>query len=163
MASLLEDIGIQSEWITRIFAAEKLKLDFTVNSFITIDKFFNKKDKTGKTVRSGRLNQNRGAIIFSLGAYVGQTFIKNIPGAVWLTDDNDPQGEMTVCVKFPDGTTVRPMHMVMKRFQKGPEDSLYVRGHHLTKDYTNEPFIEACWEIAIEENYSTAKSWWNFW
>ena len=42
---------------------------------IEIDKFFNKHVKNGKPVKGGRLSNNLGAIIFSIGAYVGVTII----------------------------------------------------------------------------------------
>ena len=42
MASLLEDIHTQSKWIQRAFSADKLDLDFTIRSFIQIDRFFNR-------------------------------------------------------------------------------------------------------------------------
>ncbi|RYE55951.1 MAG: hypothetical protein EOP48_09095 [Sphingobacteriales bacterium] len=119
MATLLQDIKTQSDWITKAFATEKLELDYTIRSFIEIDKFFTKHSKDGKAIKGGRLTQNLGAIVFSLGSYVGQTIIKNVPGAVWQTDDNDPEGEITASVKLPDGAIIFPMQRIMKRFQNG--------------------------------------------
>ena len=143
MATLLQDIKTQSDWIAKAFAADKLKLDYTIRSFIEIDKFFNKHSKDGKAVKGGRLTLNLGAIVFSLGSYVGQTIIKNVPGAVWQTDDNDPEGEITASVKLPDGTIILPMQRIMRRFQNGSEDAVYVYGHRITKDYINEPFDQS--------------------
>lgn len=99
MATLLQDIKTQSDWVITAFAADKLKLDYSIHSFIEIDKFFNKHSKNGKAVRGGRLTQNLGSIVFSLGSYVGQTIIKNVSGAAWQTDDNDPESEITASVK----------------------------------------------------------------
>lgn len=128
MDTLLKDIETQSDWIIKAFAADKFKLDHTIHSFIEIDRFFNKHSKNGKAVKRGRLQQNVGAILFSLGAYVGQTMIKNVPGAEWQLDDDDPQGETTATVKFPDGAIIFPMERIIKRFQNGSEDAVYVYG-----------------------------------
>ena len=163
MATLLQDIKTQSDWITKAFATEKLELNYTLRSFIEIDKFFTKHSKDGKAVKGGRLTQNLGAIVFSLGSYVGQTIIKNVPGAVWQTDDNDPEGEITASVKLPDGTIIFPMQRIMKRFQNGAEDAVYVYGHHITKDYINEPFDPSFWNIASQEKDKAQKPWWKFW
>jgi hypothetical protein len=163
MPSLLKDIKSQSDWIVNAFKADNLKLDYSIHSFIEIDKFFNKHSKNGKAVKKGRLSQNLGAIIFSIGSYVGQTIIKNVPGALWQVDDNDPQGEITASVKFPDGTIMWPMQKVMKRFQNGSEDAIYVYGHHVTKEYIEEPFDESFWETTSDQNEVAKKPWWKFW
>lgn len=39
MATLLEDIKTQSEWIVKAFKSDSLNLDYTIHSFIEIDKF----------------------------------------------------------------------------------------------------------------------------
>lgn len=114
-------------------------------------------------MKGGRLTQNLGAIIFSLGSYVGQTIIRNVPGAVWQTDDNDPEGEITASVKLPDCTIVFPMQRIMKRFQNGSEDAVYVYGYHVTKDFINQRFDQSFWDITSEVNDNTKKPWWKFW
>jgi len=51
--------------------------------------------KNGKPTKNGRLSgQGFGPILFSIGAYVGETVVKNVKGSKWITDDNDPQGEI---------------------------------------------------------------------
>ena len=163
MAELLQDIKTQANWITKAFAADKLNLDYTVRSFIEIDRFFNKHSKEGKAIKGGKLTKNLGLIIFSLGSYVGETIVKNIPGAVWQTDDNDPEGEIKASVKLPDGTIIFPIQRVMKRFQNGSEDAVYVYGYHITKEYSNEPFDQSFWNISSEESSKLKKPWWKFW
>jgi len=163
MATLKEDIKKQSDWLVKAFAADKLKLDYTIHSLIEIDKFFNKHTKNGQPVKRGRLSSNLGPIIFSIGSYVGQTIIKTIPKAVWQTDDKDPEGELTASVKLPNGTIIWPMQKVLKRFKNGSEDSIYVYGHELTKDKTKEPFDKSYWDIDKNDNKSTTKPWWKFW
>ena len=161
MATLKEDIKKQSDWIIKAFQADGLKLDYSIKSFIEIDKFFEKHSKNGKPVSGGRLTQNLGPIIFSIGSYIGETFIKNAKGAEWITDDNDPQGEITAAIKFPEGMTVWPMQRVMNRFKNGFEDSIYPYGYELAKDYITEPFDQSFWTINSSNNYK--KAWWKFW
>jgi hypothetical protein len=163
MATLLQDIKAQSEWIVKAFSADNLKLDYSVRSLIEVDKFFNKHTKNGKAIKGGRLSKNLGPVIFSIGSYVGETIIRNVPGAIWQTDDNDPQGEITASIKLPDETIMWPMQKAMKRFQNGLEDSIYVYGHHVIKEYVHEPFDQSYWEIASKQTEYLVKPWWKFW
>ena len=163
MATLLQDIKTQSDWIINAFAADKLKLDYSIQSFIEIDKFFNQHSKNGKAVKGGRLSQNLGPILFSIGSYVGQTIIKNVPGALWQTDDKDPEGEFTASVKLPDGTLIFPMQRIVKRFKNGSEDAVYVYGHYIAGNYISQPFDQSFWQIMPNENNKPSKPWWKFW
>jgi len=161
MATLKEDIQTQSDWLVKAFAADGLTLDYTLASLIAVDRFFALHAKNGHAVKGGRLAQNFGAVIFAIGAYVGQTIIAQVPGAVWLTDDNDPQGEITAAVQFTDGTTMWPMQKVMKRFKNGAEDSIYLYAYHITKDHTSEPYTEGVWDALKED--TAPQPWWRFW
>jgi hypothetical protein len=163
MATLLEDIKTQSDWIVKAFKSDNLILDYTVHSFIEIDKFISLHTKNGQPVPGGRLSNGFGPILFSIGSYVGETFIRVVPGSVWVTNDDDPQGEINVELKFADGTTVWPIQRIMKRFQNGAEDSVYVYGHRFTRKFTNEPFDQGYWKIHQENTNSLAKPWWKFW
>jgi len=163
MGTLIEDIKTQSDWIVKAFATDGLKLDYTIHSFLEIDKFFSKNAKNGKALRGGRLTQNLGPILFSIGSYVGETIIKTLPNSIWITDDNDPSGEITATVQLPDGSKIWPMERIIKRFKNGSEDSVYVYGHQFTKDFTNEPFDQIYWEIDKEENDSPKNPWWKVW
>lgn len=117
MGTLKQDIKEQSKWAVKAFAADNLKLDYSIRSFIEIDKFFNKHTSNGKAKSGGRLSRNLGGILFSIASYIGETIIKKVPGSVWMTDDNDPQGELTISVKLPGEIIIFPMARVMKRFQ----------------------------------------------
>lgn len=163
MGTLVQDIRTQSEWITKAFAEDKYKLDFTIHSFIEIDKFFNKHAKDGKAVKRGRLSKNLGLIIFSLGSYVGETIIKNIPESKWPTDDNDPEGEISASILLPDGTTVFPMQRIMKRFTNGMEDGIYPYGHTITEKFISEPFDQSFWNLSSQSEIIISKPWWKFW
>jgi hypothetical protein len=162
MATLKEDIDKLSDWIISAFKEDGLTLDYSIKSFIDIDRFFNEHSVHGKAKRGGRLSHRLGNILFSIGAYIGNSIIKNVPGSVWETNDDDPHGEINIAVKLPDGVIIWPVQRVMKRFKNGPEDSIYVYGHSLTKEFTGEEFEDSYWKIN-EEVLNSDKPWWQFW
>jgi hypothetical protein len=137
-------------------------LDYTIKSFIQIDIFFAKYSKKGIPLPGGRLSENLVNILFSFGGYIGETFIKNVQGAEWITDDNDPQGELTIAIKFPDGMTVWPMQKVMNRLKIGFEDSNYPYRYEFTKSYISEPFEKSFWAINSQQ-IDKKKPWWKTW
>ena len=150
MALLKEDIKTASQWIVAAFASENYKLDYSITSFISIDLFIKKETKDRKPIPGGRLSQHLGKTIFALGSYIGETMIRNVPDSQWIVDDADPQGEMNMAIQFPDGSRVWPVQRVMKRISNGPEDSVYIYGHALTKAYINEPFNKVIWNLIAE-------------
>ena len=165
MGTLKEDIKSQSDWIVKAFAADGFKLNYTIDSVIEVDRFFAKNMKDGQPRKGGRLSgKGFGPIFFSIGAYVGETIVKNVKGAEWITDDNDPKGELNVSLKLPDGGEIWPIQKVMKRFQDGSEDAVYPYVHTATKEFTNLPFKEEFWKLTAETaEPEQTKPWWKFW
>ena len=159
MGTLKEDIRSQAAWIVRAFKSDRLKLDYTLSSFKEIDKFFDQHSKDGKAVPHGRLSENLGPIIFSIGSYIGETFIRLIPGTEWETDDSDPEGEIKVAIKFAGGGMCWPMQKAMKRFMNGEEDSIYYYGVVMLKEMSN---IDPA-GLAEMEARMAKKPWWKFW
>jgi hypothetical protein len=158
MGTLKEDINKQADWIVKSFAEDKLRLDYSITSLIAIDKFFLKNTVDGKAKPGGRLSKNMGGIIFSIGAYIGNTIIKNVPGSFWETDDEVAGGEIDVAVKLPNDIVIWPVQRAMNRFKNGGEDSIYVYGYEITKEFTGEKFDGSYWEIT-----KVTKPWWKFW
>jgi hypothetical protein len=134
MGQLHNDIKAGTGWIVQAFAADGFKLDYSLESFHEIDRFFDLHVKDGTAVPEGRLSTNLGPVIFSIGAYVGETLVKLIPGTEWRTDDNDPQGEIAVSLHLPGGGEVWPVQKVIARFHNGNEDSIYAYGKVLVQD-----------------------------
>lgn len=164
MATLKEDIKSQSEWIIKAFAADGFELDYSMDSLIEVDRFFAANMKNGQPRKEGRLaKKGFGPILFSIGAYVGETIIKNVNGAEWETDDNDPMGELNVSIKLPDEGIIWPMQKVIKRFQEGSDDAIYPYAHAVTKKITGKPFNEKFWKVAEEKEEESSKPWWKFW
>ena len=163
MPAILESIEAQSKWILAAFKSDNIELDFTIRSFIEIDKFLSLHVKNGQRMKGGRLEKNFGTIVFSIGSYMGETIRKSVPGSFWKVDDTDTQGEINAELVLPGGLTIWPIQRVMKRFKNGPEDSVYIYGHELTHEFTKEPFDQAYWEMNQENGSARAKPWWQFW
>ena len=161
MATLKEDIKAQSDWIVKAFQADGFKLDGSMDSIIEVDRFFVQNMKDGKPKKGGRLyGKGFGPKLFSIGSYVGETIIKNIKGAEWITDDNDPKGELNVSLKLPNDGQIWPIQKVMKRFQNGSEDAIYPYVHMVTTEFTNLPFKEEFWTLTAEnDEHEQTKPW----
>lgn len=125
--TLLQDIMTSKEWISKALNSSNYAADFSINSFKEIDRFFDEQNTP-----DGILSRNRGQILFALGAYIGEVII-SVCGGEWLTDDNDPQGEINVAVKLKDGSTIFPVQRAMKRYMNGKEDSIYDYGYVLSE------------------------------
>lgn len=155
MATIKEDIVTFSNMIVRGFDNDKLKLDYTLTSFKDIDTFYNLHSKNSERIEGGRFSKNLGQILFSLGAYIGQTIIKIVPDTIWVTDEDDPEGEINAILKLSDETVVWPMQRTIKRFRNGEEDGIYIYGYHIVQKYTD---IE---KLLQQEKISrTKKPWW---
>src|SRR5262245_28660870 len=154
MATLREDIKTYSIWLVKAFKTDKLKLDYSFNSFKDSDFFFDSNAQDGKANPGGRLADNLGPILFAIGSYIGETFVRNIRGAEWVTDENNAEGEVTAAVIFPDGSQIWPMKKVVKRFQNGQEDSLYYYADAIFREYAKSPAAEVA---------QSKKPWYKFW
>ena len=163
MASMLEDIKKQSDWLVNAFNSDNLHLDYTIHSFIEIDKFFALNAKNGRAIEYGRLSTNLGPVLFSIGAYVGETFIREVPGSAWVFNDKDPEDEINIELRIGGSGTIWPMQRVIKCFKTGFEDSIYVYGYEFTKHILTEPFDQEFWKIYKEEKGVMKKPWWKIW
>lgn len=97
-----------SDWIIKVLNSSGYKADYSLDSLKEIDRFFDVKNTP-----TGILSKDWGQRLFDLGAYVGQTAIK-LYGREWITDDNDPDGEIRVAVKLANGSTILPIWDVWK-------------------------------------------------
>jgi hypothetical protein len=163
MSTLKEDIKKQSESIVKKCEADGLVLDYTIKSLIQIDKLFESHSKNGKPIPGGLLSQDTESVIFSIGSYIGETIIKNVRGAFWVTNDRDPEKEIKASVRLPDGTVFWPIRKATRRLQCGPECSIYAYGHNLTKNYTKEAADESLHDVKSTGGLKAKKPWWKFW
>jgi hypothetical protein len=164
LATLKEDIHKQSAWLVKAFKSDRIGLDYTIESFKKIDLFFEQNSVPGKANPNGRLSKNLGPVLFSIGAYVGNTIIKALPGSIWITDDKDPEGEITAQVKLPNGSIIWPMQRVINRFKNGSEDSIFPYGAVLVSEISNDHYWEKTKENQMNLNkVAEKKPWWKFW
>ena len=164
MGTLKEDLKLQSEWIVKAFAADGMELDYSIHSLIEIDRFIQKYVKNGIPIKGGRLSKRTGLIIFSLTGYIGETIIKNVPSAKWITNDEEKEAEINVAIEFDNKMQIFPGHKIMKRIQNGLEDGIYPYGLIATKEYLKEKFDDSFWKIEDEViPFIPNKVWWKFW
>ena len=121
--TLLEDIPKAEVWLTENMNASGYALDGSIESFRELDRFFDEQSRPGGLLADGR----PGSKLFAVGSYMGQVFVRRLMGA-WETDDADPQGEVNISVRLPDGSRVFPVQRAMKRLKNGGKDSLYDYG-----------------------------------
>jgi hypothetical protein len=123
MGNLKEDIHTSAEWISHALQSSGYRADFSPESLWEIDRFFDEQSAHGQAEPGGLLSEGLGARIFALGAYVGEVVRRKL-GGEWVGDDSDPQAEISVELKLPDGTRCWPTQRVMKRFKNGSEDGI---------------------------------------
>ena len=124
-SSLVEDIPKASDWLVAYFRQDNINLDYSLNSLKYIDDFFDKNAENGAPKNNSKLADSLGYKMFAISSYIGQVIIKTIPGSKWITDDNDPNGEVNIEVVTKDGGHLWPGQKVFKRFKNGSEDGLY--------------------------------------
>lgn len=128
--SLKEDIVKGYDWIALALRSSGYLADFSLASFKEIDRFFEEHSENGNPKTGGLLSQSTGMRLFAIGSYVGEVIRREFDGE-WITDDNDPKGEMNIQVKLSNGTIIWPVQRVMKRMKNGSEDGMYAYGYSL--------------------------------
>ena len=116
---LAEDVLTYADWAKNNLNTTGYNVDYTLESMKEVERFFVEQSQDG-----GALTNSPGSILFGIGSLIGETIIKTY-GGKWVTDDNDPQGEINVSVELPDGTVLWPVQRCMKRLQNGPEENIY--------------------------------------
>lgn len=163
MSNLKDDIQEAARSLVMSLSQKNITLDFSIESLEEIDKLLQSHSDLKRSAESVEMEPGMtGTILFLAGAYVGETFISLVPGSKWEIDDNDPQGEVSASVVFPNEAKVWPMMRVVKRFQNGEEDSIYSYGHWVIQKVLGLSDSES----AINKEGSISKKekpWWQFW
>lgn len=126
------DAGKSAEWIAKALLSSGYKADFSVESLKEVDRFFDDQAPNGRPKANGLLAQDPGTRIFSLGSYVGEV-LRRHAGGTWRGNDSDPQAEIDIELVLPNGSVLWPVQRVMKRFQQGSEESVFVYGTAVAK------------------------------
>lgn len=127
MGTLIEDAQSSADWVANVLAVSGYQADFSIESLKEVDRFFDEHTEDGQAVPGGLLSEDLGSRVFALGSYVGEVLRRQY-GGHWRADDDDPQGEITIQMVLDNGTACWPVQRVMKRYQNGPEDGIYVYG-----------------------------------
>ena len=129
--SILHDVSIAADWMARALSSSGYRADFSLESLREVDRFLEEQAPGGKPKQGGLSSKDFGNRLFSLGAYVGEVVRRQV-GGQWEGDDSDPEAEINVAVRLPSGGMMWPVQRVMKRCEKGDEDSVYAYGVALT-------------------------------
>lgn len=117
--TLEQDIRESSEWVVKALNSSGYKADYSLESMKEVDRFFDEQN-----AENGILANNRGQIIFALGSYIGETAIK-LYGGRWITNDDEPNGEINIAVEVSNGTVIWPVKRCMRRYTNGAKDSIH--------------------------------------
>ncbi len=96
-----------------------LTLDYSVVSLRQVDGIID-------DLRSNQSFEALQPLLFSLGCYVGEVFVRNA-GAMWRTAADlgmEAVSSSPLVVAMPDGRGCNPVGKVYKRFQNGPSDNI---------------------------------------
>lgn len=88
--------------------------------------------------------------------------IRNTKATKWVTDDNDPQGEINIKLVSANGIEMFPAHRVMKRIQNGEEDNVYHYTEIAVKNYMNFDG-EIPEDFKDDKKEDGGKPWWKIW
>ena len=127
MATIAEDIKRSADWIAQALNSSGYRADFTPQSLWDIDRFFDEHSSGGAAKPGGLLSENLGQRIFAIGSYIGEVARRKL-GGEWIGNDDDPQAEINVELKFADGMRCWPVQRAMKRLKNGAEDGIVAWG-----------------------------------
>ena len=162
MATLKQDIKKSASWLITAFGALGKELDYSVRSVEHIEAVLSEQFVEGQAKADGLFAKGFGGKLFAISAYIGEVVIKNTKATKWLTDDNDPEGEINIKLVSANGTEMYPAHRVLKRIQNGEEDNVYHYTALAVKKYMHFDG-EIPNDFKRTENQKIVKPWWKFW
>jgi hypothetical protein len=127
MPTLIEDIQTGADWVAAALKSSGYRADFSPRSLWEVDRFFDEHTRNGQPKLGGLLSDGLGSRLFALGAYIGEVVRRSVGGS-WMTDDDDPDGEINAALQLPDGAVIWPVQRAMKRVAGGPENGIAAYG-----------------------------------
>jgi hypothetical protein len=112
-------------WVLKTYGVQ---LDYSVFSLKQVDGIL---DDLRQTEKFDALQP----VLFSIGCYVGEVFVRHGDGKWRTTADVGMAAVATspIVVEMPDGRGCNPVGKVYKRFQNGPEDNIAWFYHVMTE------------------------------
>ncbi|MCG8521910.1 MAG: hypothetical protein MI744_06865 [Pseudomonadales bacterium] len=126
-SKIVADVKASAEWISQALSSSGYKADFSLESLKEIDRFFEEHASNGEPKATGLLSQDLGARLFAIGGYIGEVIRRNQGGA-WHGNDLDPNAEINVELRLPNGKAMWPIQRAMKRLKLGKEESIHAYG-----------------------------------
>lgn len=124
---LIADVKKSAAWVAGALNQSKYRADFTVESLQEIERFFAEHSRDGRPVPGGLLSAMTGPRLFAVGSYVGEV-LRRAGNGEWYAEAGDPDGEVNIEVRFPNGERIWPMQRVIKRVRNGSEENIYHYG-----------------------------------
>jgi hypothetical protein len=112
-------------WVEQTYGA---KLDYGVYSLKQIDGILD-------DLRKDQKFEDLQPLLFSMGCYVGEVFVRRAGGRWCLAQEVGMTGVASspIVVRMPDGRGCNPVGKVYKRFKDGPGDNIAWFFHVMTE------------------------------
>jgi hypothetical protein len=123
LSSVVADAESAADWIANALSSSGYRADFSAESLWEVDRFLDEQSRGGAARRGGLLAEDLGSRLFALGAYTGEVIRRSL-GGEWSGDDDDPEAEVNVELRLPDGSVIWPVQRVMKRFSEGEDEAV---------------------------------------
>ena len=124
-----EAIKNQAAWVAQILSSEGYLLDFTIRSFKELDRLFTEHSVNGRATTWLRAYPR--SIMFAMGAYVGETLLRNIAGTEWQLENDEMLPDENVGLQLPSGLVCWPMSRVINRLHSGEAYAIHSYGNML--------------------------------
>ncbi|GAB3638559.1 hypothetical protein GCM10027422_41490 [Hymenobacter arcticus] len=121
-----EIIETQAAWVVQTLSSQGYALNFTIQSFAELDRLFAEHSIDGRA--TAWLRAYPRSILFAIGAYVGETLLRNIVGTKWQVEDGELLQNENIGLQLPNGAICWPMSRVASRFRSGEECSIHSYG-----------------------------------
>lgn len=120
VCTLQEYLAYGDEWTTMFFSRRGVHLNYTDESLIHIDDYLSSLTEEPK---------NLVPMLCAFGIYLGETVRKVSGNGQWIGDDAEADGLediVNIALRIEDTKIIWPIQRVMKRYQNGSEDSIYL-------------------------------------
>jgi hypothetical protein len=129
MGTLVQDVLVCARWVSEELQARGYVTDYLPASLWELDRYVDENFRDGMPARRSRgsfspLIDPTGRLFgFAFGAYLGEV-IRLDRGGQWKADDADPNGQVSIELLLPDGTSILPVLRWAQRMVRGPADSV---------------------------------------
>jgi len=138
MKTVRENILNNTTGIVEYFKSKRILLDYSIDSFRSIDIFIDQQ-KSSKESPESSSNFSE-SMLFSLGAYIGETIVRNVANSSWVIDDDSQHENKNPIIKLSNGRLIDPVEQVINRFNHGATYELYAFGATIHNEVSKETY-----------------------